>query len=209
MDRIPSRDNKRVMHHLLQEIEMYRTIFSMKVELVPRTRKGEPEAVIYVGSRDPVKGYSNIVTELKAAVSRISAVSGGSDPVNEFFQSAIHKKDAEEQGMHSGRNDNELANAFTRETMAREKRRPQKGVSRNKNGEPPAAERPASRGREQQSGGDDSSSSGSLHQGDIMSARKIMASASSDIQDNSDMASLASDPIDAKYWSNQFVTSGI
>jgi len=205
------------MNHLLQEVGVYRTMFSMHIELIPRATKGEPEASITIGTRPTVRGYSSIVSELKAAVSRISAVSGNNDPVNDFFQNAIHKKDIEDPGVSSGRNEKDLASAFTRATAEREKRRPQRGVSRNKNGEPPPEEkkstsRAAEHSRQQQrpSGDSDNEPAAGPHHGDVLSARKIMAAAAAgDAQDNSDLAGFASDPIDAKYWSNQFVTAGI
>jgi hypothetical protein len=197
------------MQHLLQEIDTYKSMFSMRVELIPRSRKGEPEAAIFIGSRKPVSGYSNIVPEIKKAIARISAVSNNTDPVNDFFQSAIMVKDPAEEGMHAGRKDSDLASAFTRATAEREKRRPQKGISRNKNGEPPSEPKQQSQSRHRDPPSDQNEDSGGIHPGDILSARKIMASASGDVNDNSDLASMASDPIDAKWWSNQFVTAGI
>lgn len=226
MDRVPTRDNKRVMKHLMDEIGTYRKMFSIYVELIPRSKKDVPEATIAIGERPVVRGYANIIPELKAAAARISSFSGSVDLVDAFFQSAISKKDTGEPGMHSGRDDNELTAAVMRATAEREKRRPQRGVSHNKNGmeiperEPSASRRSEEAPREynrkraelptmqRNDDDEDYNGGGAPHKGDIMSVRRIMESATDGgPSDNSDFARLASDPIDAKWWSNQFVSS--
>ena len=208
------------MQHLMQEIDTYRGTFDMRVDLIPRSRKGEPEAIIYIGTRKPVSGYANIVGELKKALARVTSLGGADDPVTQYLHSAIHVKDSNEPGkLECGRTEKDLSSAFTRATAEREKRRPQKGVSRNKNGEPPPSEtRNAS--TSQSRGGAKASkqheqprfepSNGDGHPGDAMMTKRIMASASGDVHDNSDLAGMAGmDAVDAKWWSNQFVTPDI
>lgn len=218
LDRVPSKDNRRIMHHLLQEIDTYRGTFSMRVDLIPRTRKGEPEAMIYVGSKKPVSGYASIIPELKKAMARVTSLGGADDPVTSYLHSAITVKDSDEPSkMDTGRSEKDLSSAFTRATEEREKRRPQKGVSRNKNGEPPPEVR--STAPTQSRGGAKAprmqeprreSNFGDSHPGDAMMTKRVMASASGDVHDNSDLAGMGGmDSVDAKWWSNQFVTAGI
>lgn len=212
------------MKHLMDEIRTYRDMFSIYVELIPRTKKDVPEATITIGERHPVRGYANIIPELKAAVERIRAVSGGTDPVDAFFQNAIRKKDDGESGTHSGCDDNKLATAFTRATAEREKRRPQKGISHNKNGMDIPEREPSKHHSRQQNApkerewkrnelptierNEDEDGGGMAHKGDIMSVRRIMESATNGGPvDNSDFARMSKDPIDANWWSNQFVSS--
>ncbi len=221
LDRVPSKDNRRIMQHLMQEINTYRGTFDMRVDLIPRSRKGEPEAIIYVGTRKPVSGYANIIPELKKAIARVTSLGGADDPVTQYLHSAIHVKDSDEPGkLECGRSEKDLSSAFTRATAEREKRRPQKGVSRNKNGEPPPDAPMRNVSASQSRGGAKAPKqhepphydpgSGGIHPGDIMSAKRIIASASSDVHDNSDLAGMAGmDAVDAKWWSNQFVTAGI
>jgi hypothetical protein len=208
------------MQHLMQEIDTYRGTFDMRVDLIPRSRKGEPEAIIYIGTRKPVSGYANIIGELKKAIARVTSLGGADDPVTQYQQSAIHVRDSEEPGkIECGRSEKDLSSAFTLATQEREKRRPQKGVSRNKNGEPPP-DAPSRNTPSQSRGGAKAPrqhepkhyepSAGDGHPGDAMMTKRIMASAAGDVHDNSNLAGMGGmDAVDAKWWSNQFVTAGI
>ncbi len=223
MDKVPSKDNRRVMQYLLGEVHSLKQTFNIRINIIPRQNRNQPEASIQIGQKKPAYGYSRIIPELKAAAGRVAAVAGSEDPFLDYLAKNIGTaKDDENTGVNSS--EKEMASAFTRASADREKReqlRKAPKPGKHKNGELPAVSTPSIGGR---SGARPatvmpprSEMTGEITKGDIAALKSFAANAHSGgysgDPSNSDVTDLGlmpgMDPVDAKFWSNQFTTAGI
>lgn len=222
MDKVPSKDNRRVMQYLLGEVDSLKQIFNIRINIIPRRTRGEPEATIQIGQKKPVFGYARIIPELKAAAGRVAAVAGSEDPFLDYLTKGFADPSQDENaGVNNS--EKEMASAFTRASTEREKRAklqkaPKPGSQ--KNGEVPKVSTPSVGGR---SGArppavmSQTSMPGEVTKGDIMAFKSYAANAHvggyAGDPSNSDITDLGMtpgmDPVDAKFWSNQFTTAGI
>lgn len=223
MDKIPSKENRRVMQYLLNEVDTLRQIFNIRVDIIPRRVKGQPEASIQIGQKKAVFGYARIIPELKAATGRAAAIAGSEDPFMDYLTKNIGSaEDDERGGVNSSEKD--IASAFTRATSEREKRKmlqkaPKSG--NHKNGElpkistPSTGSRPGARPASVTARNVDVT--GDVPKNDAIFNKKFTAGVHEEEYagdpSNSEITSLGKLPgmhkMDSDFWSNQFITSNI
>lgn len=227
MDKVPSKDNRRIMQYLLSEVDTLKQTFNIRVNIIPRQNKGQPEAVIQIGQKKPVFGYARIIPELKAAIGRVAAVAGSEDPFLNFMTQNIGSPQ-DDMNNPATSSEKEMTSAFTRASSEREKRNQLQKPSKpgaQKNGELPKVSMPSisssiggrSGARPPAMMTQRADEPGGATRGDALAFKKYAANARSGgyagDPSNSDVTDLGltpgMDPVDAKFWSNQFTTAGI